>query len=304
MREVSFSFDDKLYEGHQGEPMAAALLRCGLLSITNSTYHGRPRGIVGLGVEEPNALVQLVSGTKESMLPATVIEVADGLAARSLAGVGALPGLPDEARYDKTNTFIDTLVIGAGIAGLMAAEEHLRGGREVLLIDDQPGPGGHLRHLGLELPSTLRDVLSHENLAYRCRCTAIGLYDQNYVVAIERRSDHLGNSAPACRARIRVWHIRADRVVLAPGAFQRPLIFANNDRPGIMLSHAAATYVALHGVRTFKRAIIVTIDNQGYRDALRLHEAGINVLGTSDVRTAAKGKTVDAARAAGIPVNF
>ena len=197
MSEVSFSFDDKLYKGHQGEPMAAALLRSGLLSITNSTYHGRPRGIVGLGVEEPNALVQLVSGTQESMLPATVIEVADGLAARSLTGIGALPEPPDEARYDKTNRYVDTLVIGAGLAGLMAADEHLRAGREVLLIDDQPGPGGHLRHLGLELPSALRDVLAHRNLTYLCRCTAVGLYDQNYVVAIERRSDHLGNSAPA-----------------------------------------------------------------------------------------------------------
>ena len=196
MSEVSFSFDDKLYKGHQGEPMAAALLRNGLLSITNSTYHGRPRGVVGLGVEEPNALVQLVSGTQESMLPATVIEVADGLAARSLTGVGALPELPDEARYDKTNRYVDTLVIGAGLAGLMAADEQLRAGREVLLIDDQPGPGGHLRHLGLELPSALQDVLAHENLTYLSRCTAVGLYDQNYVVAIERRSDHLGK----CRA--------------------------------------------------------------------------------------------------------
>jgi sarcosine oxidase subunit alpha len=77
MSEVSFHFNDKLYKGQLGEPMAAALLRNGLLSITNSTYHGRPRGIVGLGVEEPNVLVQLVSGTKESMLPATVIELAE-----------------------------------------------------------------------------------------------------------------------------------------------------------------------------------------------------------------------------------
>ena len=201
-------------------------------------------------------LVQLVSGTKESMLPATVIEVAEGLAARSLTGVGALPDVPDEARYDKTNRYVDTLVIGAGIAGLKAADEHLRAGREVLLIDDQPGPGGHLRHLGKELPSALQNVLSNTNLTYVCRCTAIGLYDQNYVVAIERRPcDHLGNAAPAKRARIRVWHIRADKVVLAPGAFQRPLIFANNDRPGIMLSHAAATYVAMHGVRIFKTAV-------------------------------------------------
>src|SRR5664279_5573444 len=134
MSEVSFSFDDKLYKGHQGEPMAAALLRSGLLTITNSTYHGRPRGVVALGVEEPNALVQLISGTMESMLPATVIEVADGLAARSLTGIGALPELPDEARYDKTNLYVDTLVIGAGLAGLMAADEHLRAGREVLPV--------------------------------------------------------------------------------------------------------------------------------------------------------------------------
>src|SRR3954447_25060381 len=105
MIEVSFSFDDKLYKGQQGEPLAAALLRSGLLSITSSTYHGRPRGVVGLGIEEPNALVQLVSGTMESMLPATIIEVADGLAARSLTGIGALPGPPDEARYDKTDHY-------------------------------------------------------------------------------------------------------------------------------------------------------------------------------------------------------
>ena len=201
MNKVSFSFDDKIYKGYQGEPMAAALLRSGMLSITNSTYHHRPRGVVGLGVEEPNALVQLVSGTMESMLPATVIEVSEGLSARSLTGVGALPESPDEARYDKTHRYVDTLVIGAGLAGLRAADEHLHAGREVLLIDDQSEPGGHLRHLGMVLPSTLQQVLTHENLTYVRRCTAVGLYDQNYVVAIERRSDHLGNSAPAMRAR-------------------------------------------------------------------------------------------------------
>lgn len=302
MSEISFSFDDKIYKGHEGEPMSAALLRSGLLSLTNSTYHQRPRGIIGLGVEEPNALVQLVSGTNESMRPATVIELAPGLSARSLTGVGALPEAPDEARYDKTNCYADTLIIGAGVAGLTAADKHLRMGREVLLVDDQPEAGGHLRHLGLELPSGLRDVLAHGNLTYLRRCTAVGLYDQHYVIAVERRSDHLGNTAPANRSRIRVWHIRADHVVLAPGAFQRPLIFANNDRPGIMLSHAAATYVAVHGVRIFKTAVIATVDNQGYRDALRLHHAGIQVKGIYDARREANGPSVDAARSAGIPI--
>ena len=304
MSEVSFSFDDKLYMGREGEPMAAALLRNGVLAITYSTYHERPRGIVGLGVEEPNAIVQLVSGTKESMLPATVIEVAEGLAARSLTGVGALPEHPDEARYDKTNYFVDTLIIGAGLAGLTAAENHLREGSEVLLIDDQPGPGGHVRHLGLELPSSLRDVLTNKNLTYLSRCTAIGLYDQNYVVAIERRSDFDGNVALNTRSRARIWHIRADRIVLAPGAFQRPLIFANNDRPGIMLSHSAATYVAVHGVKIFHRVVVVTVDNQGYRDAIRLHREGVQVQGIFDARPGAQGPDVEEARVVGIPIHF
>ena len=304
MSDITFSFDDRLYKGHQGEPMAAALLRSGLLTITNSTYHERPRGIVGLGVEEPNALVQLVSGTKESMRPATVIEVAEGLAARSLTGIGALPPDAEEARYDKTNRYVDTLVIGAGMAGLTAAAEELLAGREVLLIDDQPTPGGHLRHLGLGLPDDRMGILSHKNITYVSRCTATGLYDQNYVVAIERRSDHLGNAAPVNRTRIRVWHIRAERVILAPGAFQRPLIFANNDRPGIMLSHAAATYTAVHGVKIFKQAVVVTVDNQGYRDALRLHNAGVKVLGIYDARPTAMGVSVAAAKAAGIPVRL
>lgn len=304
MSEISFSFDGKIYNGHQGEPMAAALLRSGLLSITNSTYHGRPRGVVGLGVEEPNALVQLVSGTQESMRPATVVELAEGLIVRSLTGIGALPELPDEARYDKTNRYVDTLVIGAGVAGLKAADEALQAGHEVLLIDDQPEPGGHLRHLGMELPSPLKDIHANKNLTYVPRCTATGLYDQNYIVAVERRSDHLGDAAPSGRARMRVWHIRADRVVLAPGAFQRPLIFANNDRPGIMLSHAAATYVTVHGVTIFKRAVVVTVDNQGYRDALRLHQACVPVQAIYDVRPDAQGASVDAAKAEGIPVRF
>ena len=304
MNKVTFSFDDKQHIGYQGEPMAAALLRNGLLHITNSTYHGRPRGVMGLGVEEPNAIVQLVSGTQESMLPATTIELSEGLAARSLTGIGALPETPDDARYDKTNRHVDTLIIGAGLSGLIAADEHLKAGREVLLIDDQPGPGGHLRHMGLELPSSLRDVLAHPNIVYLSRCTAVGLYDQNYVVAIERRSDHFGNSAPAKRARIRMWHIRAEQIVLAPGAFLRPMIFANNDRPGIMLSHAAATYVALHGVQIFKRAVVSTVDNQGYRDAIRLHENGVQVQGIFDMRTKADGPSVVTARAAGIPIHF
>ncbi|MFM9075780.1 MAG: glycine cleavage T C-terminal barrel domain-containing protein, partial [Bacteroidota bacterium] len=168
----------------------------------------------------------------------------------------------------------------------------------------QPAPGGYIRHLGQELPGELLAVLTHERLTYVPRCTAIGLYDQNYVVGVERRSDHLGNAAPAERARIRVWHIRADKVVLAPGAFQRSMIFANNDRPGILLSHTAATLVALHGVQVFRKAIVATVDDQGYRDAMRLHLSGVKVSAIVDVRQEATGAAVNAATEAGIPIHF
>ncbi|MBS1609836.1 MAG: hypothetical protein JSS70_13965, partial [Bacteroidetes bacterium] len=80
--------------------------------------------------------------------------------------------------------------------------------------------------------------------------------------------------------------------------------FANNDRPGIMLSHAAATYVAKYGVQIFKRAVIVTVDNQGYRDAIRLRNAGVEVEGIYDARNIATGPSVDAVIATGIPIRF
>jgi sarcosine oxidase, subunit alpha len=302
MNTISFFFDGKEYKGKKGEPLAAALLRNGILSVTNSIYHSRPRGVVGLGVEEPNALVQLACGTKESMRPATVIELVEELSACSLTGVGSLPEQPDDARYDKIHHYTEVLVVGAGLAGLQAANEQLLAGKEVLLLDDQPAPGGHLKHLGTVLPANLKEVITHKNCTYLCRSTAVGLYDQNFVVAIERRSDHLGAQGPANNARIRVWHIRAEKIILATGAFQRSLIFANNDRPGIMLSHAAATYVALHGVQIFKKAVIATVDNQGYRDAVRLQQAGVTVVGIYDARAQSNGNSVEAAKKAGIPI--
>jgi sarcosine oxidase subunit alpha len=89
--------------------------------------------------------------------------------------------------------------------------------------------------------------------------------------------------------------------VLATGAFQRHLVFANNDRPGIMLSHSAATYVS-NGANPFKTAVVVTVDNQGYRDAVRLTQAGVTVNAIVDIRKNPSGPSVDAAKAAGIQI--
>ena len=306
MNTVTFEFDGKTYEGRQGESLASALLRNGVVHFTESAYRDRPRGIVGLGHEEPNALVNVDSGAGEPMVPATVVPVVAGLKVRSLSGVGDLPNTRDESRYDKKFLHVDVVVVGAGLAGLAAAAEHAKAGKDVVICDEQDRPGGHLVHLGEQVPADLLAVLEMPNVTYLPRTIVNGLYDHGYTVAIERRTDHISSEVSRNKARIRTWHFRAEKTILATGAYQRHLVFANNDRPGVMLSHSAATYVARDGVNVFKTAVVITVDNQGYRDAIRLANAGVKVAAVVDIRGKVSRKSKKSSRKAvkklGIPV--
>jgi sarcosine oxidase, subunit alpha len=301
MSTVNFTFDGKRYSGEKGESLASALLRNGVLHFTDSSYKNRPRGVMGLWVEETNALVNIDSGAGEPMKPATTVELVEGLVARSAQGVGDLPDTRDNSRYDKANRHVDVLVVGAGTAGLEEAKKFSDQGKSVIVMDDKPTAGGHLVYLGQRVPTELLEVLARENVTYLPRTTVQGLYDQGFSVATERRTDHLDAKVHTEMSRIRTWHVRAEHTVLATGAFQRHLVFANNDRPGIMLSHAAATYVA-SGANPFKTAVVVTVDNQGYRDAVRLSNAGVTVNAIVDIRKDPSGPSVDAAKSAGIQI--
>ena len=283
MSSVQFIFDNKTYHGNKGEPLSAALLRNNIKVVTESSYLFRPRGVFGLGYEEPHALVQVDSGSGEPMVPATKIELVDGLEVRSLAGVGDLPERKDEARYDKKYKHVDVLIIGAGLSGLKALHKYSKN-KKVMIIDDQPKAGGFIGELNQEIPGNLVNCLKQNNVTHLQRTTAIGLYDQNYVVAVERRTDHLNSKVDKNTARIRTWHIRAKEIILATGAMQRVLVFPNNDRPGIMLSHAAATYLNKYRVGTFNNAIVFTVDDFGYEDALRINKSGTKVKAIVDVR--------------------
>ncbi len=284
MSSVQFVFDNKTYHGNKGEPLSAALLRNHIKIVTESSYLFRPRGVFGLGYEEPNALVQIDSGSGEPMVPATKIELVDGLEVRSLAGVGDLPNKKDEARYDKKYVHVDVLVIGAGLSGLKAVEKLSKSNKKIMIIDDQPTVGGFVNDLDVKIQSKLIKPLNKKNVIHLQRTTAIGLYDQNYVVAVERRTDHLSSTIDKNKARMRTWHIRAKEIVFATGAMQRVIVFPNNDRPGIMLSHAAATYLSKYRVGTFNKAIVYTVDDYGYEDALRIHHSGTKVVAIIDVR--------------------
>ena len=122
-----------------------------------------------------------------------------------------------------------------------------------------------------------------DNVHLMTRTTAFGYYDHNSIGAIERVSDHLP-VPPRGSPRQRMWSFYPQRVVLAGGATERPLVFGNNDKPGVMLASAARAYVNRYGVKPGKRVLIATNNNDAYRSAIDLHDAGIYVTAVVDSR--------------------
>ncbi|WP_206185085.1 sarcosine oxidase subunit alpha family protein [Thermoactinospora rubra] len=309
-RVLRFTFDGREYTGHPGDTLASALLANGVRRVAASVKLGRPRGVFSAGSEEPNALVQVETPFPEPMLTATTVELYDGLAARGLAGRGRLASEPDPARYDAVHAHCDVLVVGAGPAGLAAARAAAATGARVILADEQPEPGGGLLGTaetvdgtpGAEWAAATAAALEElPDVRVLRRTTVFGYYDDNYLVAVERRTNHLGAQAPAHVARERIWRIRARRVVLATGAHERPIAFAGNDLPGVMPAGAARTYLHRYGVLPGRRAVVFTANDSAYAAALDLADAGVDVAAIVDVRQA-PGSCATRARERGIEV--
>ncbi|TRO61138.1 sarcosine oxidase subunit alpha family protein [Streptomyces sp. IB201691-2A2] len=312
---LRFTVDGRELTGHPGDTVASAMLANGLVEVAPSIYRGRPRGIVSAGVEEPNALLQIGGSYSEGMLPATTAELYDGLSATTLSGMGRLDPGSDPAVYDKKYVHTDVLVVGAGPAGLAAAAAAAGSGARVILVDDQPEPGGSLlsgrtekadgrsalewvAEAGAALHAAPEVVVLH-------RTTAFGSYDDNYVLALQRRTDHLGADAPEPStgvSRQRLWHIRARQVILATGAHERPLVFAGNDRPGVMLAAAVRLYVNRYAVAPGSRAVVSTTNDSAYDTVADLHAAGIDIAVVVDARPELSHRAAEVAVATGVRV--
>jgi sarcosine oxidase subunit alpha len=356
-RPLRFRFDGKTYSGFAGDTLASALLANDVAIVARSFKLHRPRGIVGAGAEEPNAILQVGEGAAtQPNLRATQVELYDGLVARTTkgwpsvkfdlaaingafgrvfgagfyyktflwpnsfwpryerfirasAGLGRAPALPDPDEYEHHNAHCDVLVAGGGAAGLMAAIVAAEAGARVILADEQNEFGGRLLGAAAEidgmpcdqwLRQTVERLAAFDNVTLLPRSTVFGYYDHNFLTIAERRADHIaGSGVPGPRQRL--WRVRARQVVLAQGAFERPLAFCNNDRPGVMLASAVSTYIRRYAVCPGRRAVVFTNNDSAYQAALDLAGAGASVM-LVDSRAGGAGAAGEQVRAAGIPV--
>ncbi|MGB0397463.1 MAG: sarcosine oxidase subunit alpha family protein [Candidatus Puniceispirillaceae bacterium] len=339
---VSFTFDGRKYQGCKGDTLASALLANNVHLTGRSFKYHRPRGIMGAGAEEPNALVGVgTDGRIEPNLKATQVELYDGLVAvsqnrfpslkldvaeinsvlsrffpagfyyktfmwpasfwmtyekfiRHAAGLGKVGHEHnDPDRYEKRHAHFEIVIIGGGLSGLMAGLQAAKSGQRVLIAEDQPQWGGWLRACedifvdGMSGQAWAEQAVSRlqamENVTLLSRTTCFGYGDHNFLTLAERVSDHLAEK-PAHLPRQRLWKIRARQVILATGAIERPLVFAGNDLPGVMLASAAQTYLCQYGVLAGTRGILMTNNDAAWHNAFALHRAGCLVKVIVDTR--------------------
>ena len=228
---------------------------------------------------------------------------------RRMAGLGKAPDGPDPDRYERMNAHCDVLIVGAGASGLAAAHSAGLRGSRVLLVDDGASPGGGLLNSRQDesgqqwLLDTTAALEAMANVRILTRTTVTGYYEHNFLIAHERVTDHLGPRAPSHLPRQRLWRIRAGRVILATGAHERPLLFANNDRPGVMLASAVQTYVNRFAVRPGRRGAIVTNNDSAYVVARDLVRSGVGLAAFIDLRAnVQESKEADELRSAGVEV--
>jgi sarcosine oxidase subunit alpha len=295
---LSFVFDGRTYAGLLGDTLASALLANGIDVVCRSPILGRPRGVFSAGVEEPCAFVEVSHPWLDPIVAAPAVPLVEALVARGRPGVGVLP--PDDAGApvtDHRHLHVETLVVGGGVAGLRAATVAAERGDRVLVVDERTWLGGQATADdvvdGVDAPGwvsrTLAGLEAATDVRVLTRATALGVYDDGYVVVHERS-----------RPIERVWHVRAAQVVLAAGAIERPIAFADDDRPGVMLASAARLYADRFGVLPGARAVVFATNHTGHDTAIALSRAGVEVVTIVDV--AEPGPATDRALAAGIEV--
>tara|TARA_R110000764_G_scaffold77794_2_gene155361 strand:+ start:757 stop:3774 length:3018 start_codon:yes stop_codon:yes gene_type:complete len=230
---------------------------------------------------------------------------------RKAAGIGRAPREKDPDTYDTINQHCDVMIVGAGPAGLAAALTAARGGARVIIADEQNEFGGSLLN-GTEkldgkpasewIHAVVEELSTYDDVILLPRSTVNGYHDHNFLTIHERRTDHLADIAPVNMTRQRMHRVRAKWVVLATGAHERPLVYANNDVPGCMITGAVSAYINRYSVVPGNDLVVMTTNDYGYQAALDWADAGRNVVAIVDTRDAAIGDRVEAARQRGLTI--
>ncbi len=230
---------------------------------------------------------------------------------RKAAGLGVAPLKPDPDRYEHKFEFCDILIVGSGPSGLSSALSAAKNGARVILAEDKSRFGGSLltdevtignkkgKDWADEIISQLKSM---PNVTIKNRSQVFGYYDHNMMVMTEKVKDHIENPSKFT-PRQRLWYIRAKEVIISTGSIERPLVFGNNDRPGVMLASAAKEYMKVYGVLIGNKPIVFTNNDSGYDTAIEFKKNGVNPL-VVDVRENSKSSVVQEAINLGIDIKF
>ncbi len=327
---ISFHFEGKRYEGYEGDTLASALAANGQLILSRSFKYHRPRGshsFAGLDAnsyvqvgDEPNVLADTLpisdgltahgqnylgslnrdhavhAGHLSRFLPVGFYYRAffrpKGIWPlwerffRRVAGLGKINCEANETYFDKQYLFTDVVVIGAGPAGLSAALAATHEGASVLLIEEAQKLGGSLNYARFQRDrseiESLRDDLvgqveQHQNIRVIAGATCTGCFPDNWL-SISKSN--------------RLYKLRAKRVVAATGSVEQPMVFRNNDLPGILPASGVQRLLRLYGVSPGTKAVVATANAEGYDVVLDLLEAGVSVQAVIDINRSANPELV------------
>ena len=227
---------------------------------------------------------------------------------RRSAGLGRAPEEGDGDTYEHFYAFTDLLIVGGGIAGLQAAKTAAHAGLTVLLVEQSAHWGGRAPVDGtvidgkpaeIWIKDAIQELEKLTNVRLRNRTMGAGVFDHGYTLLYERLTDHAPDPE---LPRHRLWKVRAKQILTATGAIERPLSFAGNDIPGVMLASAIRDYVVNYAVSPGDRTVVVTNNDDAYRTAIILKEVGLEVPLIVDARPEGGGELAGEAEALGIRI--